>query len=200
MQPGSSGDVRGVELELAALIARLGGTLPAELPAGIDGVLGDSHWEAGTAHFFRLARAKAKPAILDADRWVASREILESATHIGFSARALREYTGAGSLPDALAQFQARVGAWLAVTDGENGAYFMEDGGVCHEPAFKVEAVETNGAGDVWHGALAAAILEGQPMRAAVRFANAAASLKCARRGGRAGIPSRAEIDALLTL
>jgi len=33
MQPGSSGDVRGVELELAALIARLGGTLPAELPA-----------------------------------------------------------------------------------------------------------------------------------------------------------------------
>jgi sulfofructose kinase len=76
----------------------------------------------------------------------------------------------------------------------------MEDGGVCHEPAFKVEAVETNGAGDVWHGALAAAILEGQPMRAAVRFANAAASLKCARRGGRAGIPSRAEIDALLTL
>jgi sulfofructose kinase len=172
--------------------------LPARLPAHIGGVLGDSHWEAATAHFFRLARAAGKPAILDADRWMASRNILENATHIGFSARALREYTGVESLPDALASLHTQLGGWLAVTDGENGALFMEDGRVCHEPAFEVEAFETNGAGDVWHGALAAAILEGERLRDAVRFANAAASLKCARLGGRAGIPARSEIAALL--
>ena len=172
--------------------------LPAKLPANIDGVLGDSHWEAGTSHFFRLAREAGKPAILDADRWMVSRDILTNATHIGFSARALRDYSGIESLPEALARFQMQLDGWLAVTDGENGAWFMEDGGICHEPAFTVDAVETNGAGDVWHGALAVAILEGQEPRNAVRFANAAASIKCSRLGGRAGIPTRSEIAELL--
>ncbi len=173
--------------------------LPAELPAGICGVLGDSHWEAGTSHFFRLARAAGRPAILDADRWMASRDILANATHIGFSARALREYTGIGNLPEALARFHGQLDGWLAVTDGGNGVWFMDNGGICHEPAFKVEAVETNGAGDVWHGALAVAILEGQAPRAAVRFANAAASIKCSRLGGRAGIPDKSEIVPLVS-
>ena len=172
--------------------------LPPALPASIGGVLGDSHWEAGTSHFFRLAREAGKPAILDADRWMASRDILTNATHIGFSARALREYSGIDSLPEALAELQKQLGGWLAVTDGENGAWFMEDGQICHESAFEVEAVETNGAGDVWHGALAVAILEGQAPGSAVCFANAAASIKCSRLGGRAGIPSRGEIAALI--
>ncbi|MGO9484879.1 MAG: PfkB family carbohydrate kinase [Rhodomicrobium sp.] len=171
--------------------------LPAKLPANIDGVLGDSHWEAGTDHFFRLARAAGKPAILDADRWMASPDILANATHIGFSARALREYSGIENLPEALARFRAQLEGWLAVTDGENGAWFTVDGGVHHEPAFKVDAVETNGAGDVWHGALAVAILEGRESTDAVRFANAAAAIKCSRLGGRAGIPSRSEIAEL---
>ena len=161
-------------------------------------MLGDSHWEAGTSHFFRLAREAGKPAILDADRWMVTRDILINATHIGFSARALREYSGTESLPGALTRFQKQLPGWLAVTDGENGAWFTEDGGIGHEPAIQVDALETNGAGDVWHGALAAAILEGQELRDAVRFANAAASIKCSRLGGRAGIPSRSEIAVLL--
>ena len=63
--------------------------LPQKLPPTA-GVLGDHHWEAGTEHFFRLAREAGKPAILDADRRT-SMQILAGATHIGFSARGLRE-------------------------------------------------------------------------------------------------------------
>jgi len=172
--------------------------LPRKLPANIGGVLGDSHWELGTEHIFRIAREAGKPAILDADRKMASPHIVASATHIGLSARALREYTGTGSLPEALARFQKQTDGWLAVTDGENGAWFTGKGGICHEPAFRIAASDTNGAGDVWHGALAAAILEGQEPRNAVRFANAAASIKCSRFGGRAAIPSRSEVEDLL--
>ncbi len=171
--------------------------LPQSLPAHFGAVLGDSHWEAGTAHIFRIARAVGKPAILDADRKMTSPEILKNATHIGFSARALREYSGIESLAEALAGFQTQVDGWLAVTDGENGAWFVEDGGIAHEPAFKVDALDTNGAGDVWHGALAVAVLDGMEPRKAVRFANAAASIKCSRPGGRAGIPARSEVEAL---
>ena len=173
------------------------GWLPQKLPSEIDGVLGDHHWEAGTEHFFRLAREAGKPAILDADRQT-SMGILASATHIGFSARGLREQSGIESLPEALAWCQTQVSCWLAVTDGENGALFTDEGGIAHEPALKVLVVDTNGAGDVWHGALAVALLEGQEPRKAVRFANAAASIKCSRFGGRPAIPARSEVAPYL--
>jgi sulfofructose kinase len=174
------------------------GWLPRRLPPGVDGVLGDHHWEAGTEHMFRLAREAGKPAILDADRLTAN-AILGLATHIGFSARGLREQTGIEALPEALASLQAQLSAWLAVTDGANGAWFTGGEAICHEPAPAVVAVDTNGAGDVWHGALAAALLEGQALEEAVTFANAAASLKCSRLGGRAAIPARDEVARLLS-
>jgi sulfofructose kinase len=60
-------------------------------------------------------------------------------------------------------------------------------------------AVDTLGAGDVWHGAFALALAEGRPERQAVRFASAAAALKCTRFGGRNGAPRRAEVDAFLS-
>jgi sulfofructose kinase len=167
--------------------------LPGSLPSGVDGVLGDHHWEAGTEHIFRLAREAGKPAILDADRRT-SKTILGLATHIGFSARGLSEQTGIEALPEALASLRAELPGWLAVTDGENGALFADNGGIRHESAPAIVAVDTNGAGDVWHGALAAAIIEGREPGDAVKFANAAASLKCSRLGGRAAIPTRDEV------
>ena len=87
---------------------------------------------------------------------------------------------------------------WLAVTAGEKGVYFLENGEVVHEPAFPLRAVDTLGAGDVWHGAFALALAEGMRERAAVRFASAVAAIKCTRFGGRSGIPSRAEVEAFL--
>ncbi len=171
--------------------------LPQKLPAEIGGVLGDHHWPAGTEHLFGLAREAGKPAILDADRQT-SMQILASATHAGFSARGLREQSGLENLPEALAWCRTQVPGWLAVTDGENGAWFTENGGLAHEPALRLPAVDTNGAGDVWHGALAVALLEGKLPRAAVRLANAAASIKCSRFGGRSAIPTRSEVASLL--
>ncbi len=171
--------------------------LPQKLPAEIGGVLGDHHWPEGTEHFFRLAREAGKPAILDADRKTAT-QILGAATYVGFSALGLREKSGFENLQEALVSCQTQAPGWLAVTDGENGAWFTEAGALAHEPALRLPAVDTNGAGDVWHGALAVALLEGQEPRAAVRFANAAASIKCSRPGGRSAIPTRSEVAAFL--
>jgi sulfofructose kinase len=75
---------------------------------------------------------------------------------------------------------------------------FFENGRRAHEPAFPVTVVDTLGAGDVWHGALALALGEGQGARAAIRFASAVAALKCTRFGGRTGTPTRAEAEAFL--
>jgi sulfofructose kinase len=67
-------------------------------------------------------------------------------------------------------------------------------------PAPKVQVVDTLAAGDVFHGAFALALVEGQSTSEAARFACHAASIKCTRFGGRLGCPSRQEVlDSLAT-
>jgi sulfofructose kinase len=172
--------------------------LPASVPPGVSAVLGDSRWEAGSTAMFRLARAAGLPAVLDADRAMKSPETAAAATHVAWSAQGLREATGLSDLQQALRAEARRHGNWVAVTDGANGCWFAEGEEIDHVPAFKVEVVDTLGAGDTFHGALALALGEGQEETRAVRFASAAASLKCARFGGRKGMPNRAEVERLL--
>jgi sulfofructose kinase len=65
-------------------------------------------------------------------------------------------------------------------------------------PSFPVKAVDTLAAGDVFHGAFAFALASGMDEIAAFRFSAAAAAIKCERFGGRAGAPTRAEVDSFL--
>ena len=172
--------------------------LPDALPAGIGAVLGDTRWVEGSAHSFRLARRAGVPAILDGDRRPAHPDVLDLATHVAFSEQGLAEITGIADPADGLRVLAESSRSWLAVTVGEGGVYFLEDGAVAHEPAFPVATVDTLGAGDAWHGAFALGLAEGMGERAAVRFASAVAAIKCTRFGGRAGIPARSDVDHFL--
>ena len=66
-------------------------------------------------------------------------------------------------------------------------------------PAFKVDPVDTVAAGDVWNGAFAVALSEGQHPESAGRFANAAAALSVTRAGAQTSMPSRSEVDTFLS-
>jgi sulfofructose kinase len=90
------------------------------------------------------------------------------------------------------------LGAWCCVTVGAQGTLVARQGRIERVPAFRVEAVDTLGAGDVWHGAFALALAEGDDDTAACRFATAAAAVKVQRPGGRAGAPDRTETLAML--
>jgi sulfofructose kinase len=172
--------------------------LPERLPAGVDAVLGDTRWQAGSAHVFRLARAAGVPALLDGDRAPRQRpELLELATHVAFSMQGLRDLTGLDDPGAALAALPP-ARAWVAVTNGAEGVFVRDGGAVVRVPAFPVAAVDTLGAGDTWHGAFVLALAEGMGERDAVRFACAAAAIKCTRPGGRNGAPTRAEVEAFL--
>ena len=83
-------------------------------------------------------------------------------------------------------------------TLGANGVLAVIDGQAVRFPAFKVKAVDTTGAGDVFHGAFIAGYLEGMEIQENIRFASAAAALKCLKPGGRAGIPKREDVLAML--
>lgn len=93
-----------------------------------------------------------------------------------------------------------RPGQWLVMTSGSAGAWGMAHGMAepIHQPARRVEVVDTTGAGDCFHAALIAARLNGAELAAALAFAGAAAAIKVQHRGARGGLPTRAEVEALL--
>jgi len=82
----------------------------------------------------------------------------------------------------------------VGVTRGAEGFYWLQDGKVGHAAGVKVNAVDTLGAGDVFRGAYALALAEGQSAVDAARFSCVAASLKCEVFGGRIGAPTRAAV------
>jgi len=86
----------------------------------------------------------------------------------------------------------------VIVTAGTRGSFGVSADGEFHQPAFVVEVVDTTGAGDVYHGAFIYALAQGWDVRQCARFASAVAALKCRKLGGRAGIPTRREVDAFL--
>ena len=172
--------------------------LPARLPEGAKAVLADIRWVEGARAIFQRAREAGVPAVLDADRNPPHPELVSSATHVAFSAQALLEASGEEDPRLGLARLAQGTATWLAVTLGHEGVLFLENGEIAHSPAFDVAAVDTLGAGDVWHGAFALALAEGQGERAAIRFASAVAAIKCTRFGGRAGTPGRGDVERFL--
>lgn len=168
------------------------------IPVGVQAVLADVRWEEGSEHLFRLARAAGIIAVLDGDRAPQNPALLDLATHVVFSSQGLMEITGITDCAAALTAFSAARSGFYAVTDGENGVFSYENNQVRHYPAFPITPVDTLGAGDVWHGAFTLALAEGQAIPAAIRFASAAAALKCTRPGGGDGAPNRNDVTAFL--
>lgn len=172
--------------------------LPDELPPGVGAVLGDTRWEAGALKMFGVARAAGAAAILDGDRAPQDRALLSAATHLVFARQAAREMTGHDDPTLAITALPAPDEAIVAITDGKRGVLLRRGGDVQRIPAFEIDAVDTLGAGDVFHGALAYALAARIDDLAAIRFASAAAAIKCTRFGGRSGAPTLKEVEAFL--
>ncbi|MDZ7374886.1 MAG: PfkB family carbohydrate kinase [candidate division KSB1 bacterium] len=111
----------------------------------------------------------------------------------------VRKFYGAISAEEAVRRLLGYGAEAAVVTLGPEGACFAErNSAIYHLPAFRVKAVDTTGAGDVFHGAFVYALAMGEGLASAVRFASAAAALKCRQLGGRLGIPALREVQELL--
>jgi sugar/nucleoside kinase (ribokinase family) len=170
-------------------------------------VLTEVRWPEGAAAVLDAARNAGIPAILDAE--VGAEGVLDvlarRATHVLYSETGLLAHTGAqaGTLANASARASevhallARVrdilpNAFLGVTLGEHGFHWLdEDGALQHAAGLRVNTVDTLGAGDVFHGAYALALVQDMSAHDAARFSCIAASLKCEKFGGRLGAPTR---------
>ncbi|MFL6581605.1 MAG: PfkB family carbohydrate kinase [Burkholderiales bacterium] len=176
--------------------------LPLEQIGRAAAVLADVRWADGALRSLRAARAAGIPAVLDAE--IAPVQTLDmlaaAASHVIFSERGLEAWCGHDT-PAALSGVLERGALMAAVTRGAAGVDWIEamsPGKQLHCPAFPVATVDTLGAGDVFHGAYTLALAEGRLIGEAIRFAAAAAAIKCSRPGGRSGAPTRDEVDTLL--
>lgn len=96
-------------------------------------------------------------------------------------------------------KIQTRSGrARVAVTLGAEGVWLDAPEFTGHVPGFRVQAVDTVGAGDTFIGAFVTRLIEGAGARDAAQFACAAAAIAVTRRGAQASVPARAEVAALL--
>ena len=98
----------------------------------------------------------------------------------------------------ACAKLRSRGVRTVILTLGARGAYLADAGGQLLVPGFKVKAVDSTAAGDIFNGALAVALAERKTLRDAVRFANAAAALSVTRLGAQPSAPTRVEIERFL--
>ena len=95
-------------------------------------------------------------------------------------------------------KLRARGVGTVILTLGARGAFVATASTKELVPGFRVKAVDSTAAGDVFNGALAVALGEGRPLLEAVRFANAAAAISVTRLGAQPSAPDRQEIQRML--
>ncbi len=159
-------------------------------------VLADTRWPEAAAAVLRHARSLGVPGVLDGETPV-DQTLSDLASHVAFSAQGVSTYAGTSSIPEALEIARNRIDGWVCATDGANGTYYFEGNTLKQIRPPKVDIVNTLGAGDVWHGAFTLGLAERESEEAAIRFANTAAALHCARNGPCVPLPARQEVERL---
>jgi len=139
------------------------------------------------------ARKRKKPGVLDGESPVCL-NALKLASHIAFSRQGLSSFSNTSSISEGLKIAQNFSSNWFCVTNGEEGVFFLNGKELVQLKPPKVTAVDTLGAGDVWHGAFTLALAQNQPPIQACIIANTIASKKCTKYGGKNGAPYKEEL------
>jgi sulfofructose kinase len=154
---------------------------------------------AAAARAIRWAREAGMRVTMDGERVVDGiDEVWPAVDALVCNPRFVARVTGCPGLEDGLRALAARGPARVAATLAADGAIGLEGGRRVRAPGFAVPVVDTNGAGDVFHGACAVGELRGWPFEWTLTFASAVAAMKCRSLGGRRGIPRLPEVAAFL--
>jgi sulfofructose kinase len=161
-------------------------------------ILFDGHEAHLTLVFMEYARRGGIPTVLDAGSVHAgTREIVGTVDYLVASERFSKDFTGEKDVVRA-AQKLNRYAPAVVVTRGEAGLVWQTAEGSGQLDAFAVEAVDTTGAGDAFHGAFAAGLSEKMDWPELLRYSSAAAALTCTRYGARPAIPDADTVDRFL--
>jgi sulfofructose kinase len=161
-------------------------------------ILFDGHEPYISPALARSARQRGIVTVLDAGSIHSGTEELAGLVdYLVCSERFGLDFTGESTEDRAL----EKLGSYapnVIITVGERGLVWKNSQGSGREAAYKIKAVDTTGAGDVFHGALAACLAEKREWRRSLAYASAAGALCCTKIGARLGIPSKEEVDLFL--
>ena len=145
-----------------------------------------------------IARGKGPQISFDAGYGVESFDPIVVDLFVPTDRQMALRYPGI-DLAVALENDSMKAGNTIVATQGSAGsAGFSPETGLVTAPGFKVDVTSTLGAGDVFHGALVAQLIQGHPLQEAMRRANAVAALSCRGLDGQSKIPTTTELDAYL--
>lgn len=143
----------------------------------------------------RWAREEGIPIVLDIDAiHPKTAELIRTADFLIGDQDFPTAFTGNSDREAALREIASLGPREVAMTLGTEGAMALSTEGVRYSPGFKVKAVDTTGAGDLFHAGFIYGIFQGWGLPERLAFANAVAALKCRQLGGRAGIPTLEEV------
>ncbi len=165
---------------------------------GAGALLLDDHWPEGARVVAKYANETGVPVICDIRLREENFDLLQ---HVDYAVISESYALGATDTDDhyeAMRKMLDMGCRTAVVTCGERGSYYMDESLKGHIPTFQVQAVDTTGSGDVFHGAFAVGISLGWQLQDIIRFASAVAAMKCTQIGGRAGIPTFAATMSFL--
>jgi len=161
-------------------------------------ILCDGHEPHVSLALAQKARKTAIPVVLDAGSLhEGTRQLLPLADYVVASQKFACQLTRTTDMDRAL-DILGRIAPQLVITMGERGLLWKLGRTGGRLPAFRIEAADTTGAGDAFHGAFAAGLAAGRPWKNLLSYASAAAALCCTRNGARLGLPTAQMVDALM--
>jgi len=147
----------------------------------------------------RWAKEEGIPTVIDLDKVESlTPELIKEIDFVVTSARFPTLFTGIPDREKAFRELQRQTPGFLCATLGHEGAMALVDGQILYAKGFRMKAVDTTGAGDVFHAGFIFGLLQNWEVEEILRFANAAAALKCRDLGGRKGIPTLEEAQKFL--
>jgi sulfofructose kinase len=159
----------------------------------------DGHDTAAAAAAAGWARVAGVPVIADLDDvYPGVDELLKNVDYLITSRDIPGRLTGEQVLLKALLALGSKYGCRLAAATLGRDGVLAWDGRLHYAPAFCVEAVDTTGAGDIFHAGFIYGLLRGWPLPRQLDFACAAAALNCTATGARGGIQSVMKIEELM--
>jgi sulfofructose kinase len=160
----------------------------------------DGHDTAAATAAARWARAAGVPVVADVDNLYPGVEALfENLDYLIVSRDIPSRFIGEHDLRKSLPALQSRYGCRLAAaTLGHDGVLAWDGTEFRYASAYRVEVVDTTGAGDIFHAGFIYGLLQGWPLQRQLDFACAAAALNCTAVGARGGIESVENIEKLM--
>lgn len=170
-----------------------------ELLDGASALMLDGHFPMAQTRVAEAARSRGIPVIFDgASLREGTGELVALADVLICSERFASELAPRGELRDSLVELQRLGPRAVILTLAASGSIGLHGDQLVEQDSFEVEVADTSGAGDVYHGAFVAAMLNELPFARCMEFASAAAALSCRAVGAWAGIPNREEVVELV--